>query len=65
MFAKLASLELRLYSENIFRVGFPLAVVKLERFILSPRLSTNVTTDRSAFILAVTPVEPALLLTAS
>ena len=65
MFAKLASLELRLYSENMFKVGLPLVVVKLDRFILSPLASTNVTTDRSAFILAVTPVEPALLLTAS
>ena len=65
MFAKLASLELRLYSENMFKVGLPLVVVKLERFILSPRLSTNVTTDKSALILAITPVEPALLLTAS
>ena len=65
MFAKLASLELRLYSENMFKVGLPLVVVKFERFILSPRSSTNVTTDRSAFILAITPVEPALLLIAS
>ena len=49
----------------MFKVGLPLVVVKLERFILSPWLSTNVTTDRSAFILAITPVEPALLLIAS
>ena len=65
MSANLTSLELRLYSENMFKVGFPLVVVKLERFILSPLLSIKVTTDRSSFIFAVTPVEPALLFIAS
>ena len=36
--------------ENMFKVGFPLVVVKLERFILSPLLSIKVTTDKSALI---------------